>query len=585
METNSIRKLKLENLLDPRLACMEYAQKEMTWSILKGAEGQNFVQQQANSYSTAGVVWNFNTQSQDVIINRNMYAKMQFQVTFVGKAPVGQPLLNTEIDAPRAFPLASISNSLKVTINGKSVESQYDNCLQALLRYNLSDECLEHDLSQTPHVLDKSQRYVDLVGSVRNPLSSYANNSYETGRGAFQLDSLVNPVGVGTGAGDPSVNAVAVFTVCEPLFISPMLFKQGDLESGLIGVKNMGVQFTFNSGSLDRVWSHAGGNNVTFSSVTTSIGAGTTAPPQLLVNYLTPPLIDVQNNQIPRTINYQYYDLDTQVNDMNTTLAPLASQTFTNNSIQLSTVPKAIYIYACRPSSTKSYLTTDTFHRITSLSLNYLNVSGQFSSMTPNDLYNMSRKNGCNLSFQEWNGSTFDISSNTSYGLVGSVLKIDVSDLHIPSNVASGQNMNSQLSYSIGLQNVNRVDTIGVQLVTIMVYDGLITIDNYNMNTQIGVVNSKDILATRAEPGFLDYNITKNLYGGNMFADIGHLYTKPLSIVKKAVETGSKAKDAVDSAMELKRMVGLGLESNGRGGALVGGRQMTRRQLKAQMFD
>lgn len=579
METNSIRKLKLENLLDPRLECLEYAQKDMKWGILKGAEGQNFVQQQANSYSTAGAVWNFNTQSENNMVSRNMYARCQFQVTFVGKSPVGQPLLSTEIDAPRAFPLASITNSLKVTINGQSIESQYSDCLQALMRYNLSDECLEHDLSQTPHVLDKSQRYQDLVGSVRNPLSSYANNSYETGRGAFQLDSLVNPVGVGTGAGDASVTAIVVFTCTEPLFISPMLFKQGDLQSALIGVKNMGVSFSFDAGRLDRVWSHAGGNNVTFSSVTTQIGAGTTAPPQLLVNYLTAPLIDV--NQIPKTINYQYYKADTFVNDMNSNLAPLASQSFTNNAIQLSTVPKSIYIYACRPNSTKSYLTTDTFHRISSLSVNFLNVSGQFSSMSPNDLYNMSRKNGCNLSFQEWNGSTFDISSNSSYGLVGGVIKIDCSDLHIPSNVASGMNMNSQLSYTVGLQNVNRVDTLGVQLVTICIYDGLMTIDNFNMNTQIGVIDSQDVVVTRRSPEFMDYHISGALYGGNMFSNVGHLFTKPVNVVKKTIEVGSKTKDALDSAMELKRMVGMGKH----GGALVGGRQMTRRQLKAQMFD
>ncbi len=341
----------------------------------------------------------------------------------------------------------------------------------------------------------------------------------------------------------------------------------------------MGVQFSFDAGRLDRVWSHAGGNNVTFSSVTTQIGAGTTAPPQLLVNYLTAPLID--NSQIPKKINYQYYKADTFVNDMNSNLAPLASQSFTNNAIQLSTVPKSIYIYACRPNSSKSYLTSDTFHRISSLSVNFLNVSGQFSSMSPNDLYNMSRKNGCNLSFQEWNGSTFDITSNSSYGLVGSVIKIDCSDLHIPSNVASGMNMNSQLSYTVGLQNVNRVDTLGVQLVTVCIYDGLMTIDNYNMNTQIGIIDSQDVIATRQSPEFLDYHISGALYGGNMFSNIGHFFTKPLEIIKKGYDTARKGKETVDSALELKKMVGLGKA----GGALVGGRQMSRKQLKAQMFD
>ena len=66
-----------------------------------------------------------------------------------------------------------------------------------------------------------------------------------------------------------------------------------------------------------------------------------------------------------------------------------------------------------------------------------------------------------------------------------------------------------------------------------------------------------------------------------MFSNVGHLFTKPVNIARKAVETGSKTKDAIDSAMELKKMVGMGKA----GGALVGGRQMSRKQLKAQMFD
>ena len=66
--TNSSRPIRTTNLLDPRLESLEPAQKQLTWGIYKGCEGQNAVQQQANSYSTAGVTWNFNTQSENVLI-------------------------------------------------------------------------------------------------------------------------------------------------------------------------------------------------------------------------------------------------------------------------------------------------------------------------------------------------------------------------------------------------------------------------------------------------------------------------------------------------------------------------------------
>ena len=72
--TNSSRPIKTANLLDPRLEALEPAQKELVWAIPKAPEGMNAVQQQANSYSTAGITWNFNTQSENVLIDRRCYS-------------------------------------------------------------------------------------------------------------------------------------------------------------------------------------------------------------------------------------------------------------------------------------------------------------------------------------------------------------------------------------------------------------------------------------------------------------------------------------------------------------------------------
>ena len=566
--TNSSRPIKCTNLLDPRLESLEPAQKQMTWGIFKGCEGQNAVQQQANSYSTAGITWNFNTQSENVLIDRRMYARCQFQMTFVGTAPIGQPLLNTESDAPRFLPLASVTQSLKVTINGSSVESQYADALTGLLRYNLDDHLKEVDLSMSPSTQDKYQRYVAGVGSVRNPLSNYQNSGQDTGRGAFQLDSIVNPVS--PDAAVTPITAVIRFTVTEPLLLSPMLYKSGDLQSGLIGVRNMGVQYNFASGQLARIWSRSLSAGVNLTSVTAAIGAGTTAPPTLLVNYLTPPLSS--QGSIPRQVNYQYYKSETFVNDMNVNLAPGASQTFNNNAIQLSTVPKCIYIWASRQNSTKTHLTSDTFFKINSLSLNYLNVSGQFSSMTLQDLYQMCVKNGCELSWTEWSGRTNSIGGGPvgvgiSDGLVGSVLKLDVSDLHIPSNVASGMNVNSQLSYSVNVENVNRLDTIGVQLTTVIVYDGLMTIESGSMATQVGVISESDVVETRADRNnFIPWGAARSIYGGSIFGQMGHL----ARVAKRGLDMACDAKAALGGELVLDR---------------AGGAAMSRADLKKRMFE
>ena len=576
-KTNSVKPLKMENVLDPRLNCMDYVQDEMKWGIFKGAEGQNQVHQQANSYSTSGITWNFNTQSETTLIDRRLYAKVQFLMTFNGTSPIGQPLLLSENDAPRAFPLASITNSLKVTINGQSVETQYADALQALLRYNCEHDIFNYDLSQTPNALDRSQQYAELVGTVRNPLSNYDNNSYEMGRGTVELDVITNPA---SADGVTPTVSVVKFTVVEPLLISPLLYKSNDLQSALVGVKNMGVQFNFSSGQLARVWSHNKSSGATITSAVCSIGAGSTEPPLLLVNYLTPPLVDL--GELPKSVNYQYYKTDTFVNDQNVALAPNASQSFTNNAIQLSTVPKSIYIYASLPNSDRTFETTDTFFRINSLSLNYLNVSGQFSSMNSNDLYNMSVKNGLKMNWIDWNGKSTDITSTNTVNLAGGVLRIDISDLNIPSNMASGVNTNSQLSYTINLTNLDTVNK-NVSLTTLLTYDGLMTIENNNMMTQIGVIDTNDVLQTRMSGNWIDWKSANSIYGGNMFSRLGSFIHSVSKGVKNALPV---AKDI----MEVKKMLGYG-----QAGALVGGQKkqhskrggkmMSRDELRDRMFD
>ena len=345
----------------------------------------------------------------------------------------------------------------------------------------------------------------------------------------------------------------------------------------------MGVQFNFDAGRLDRVWSRSPEAGVTISSVVTSIGSGSTAPPSLLVNYLTPPLIS--QGQIPKSVDYQYYKCETFVNDMNATLAPNATQQFTNNAIQLSTVPRSIYIYATRPDNTKTHLTTDTFLRINSLSLNYLNTAGQFSSMPIQSLYQMAVKNGCDLSWNEWSGKTQTIGDASVDGMVGSVLKIDVSDLHIPSNIASGMNVNSQLSYTIGLENVNQVDTLGVQITTVIIYDGIMSVSNGSMATSVGIIGEADVLAVRADRmNYVDYKSAQNIYAGSLFSSLGHM--------------ASMGKRGLDAVCNIKDSLGMGGARCPKGSqkgmkcapvrACVpkkGGELMSRSQLKARLFD
>ena len=185
----------------------------------------------------------------------------------------------------------------------------------------------------------------------------------------------------------------------------------------------------------------------------------------------------------------------------------------------------------------------------------------------------MCAKNGCNLSWSEWSGRCQSIGGGPvgvgiQDGLVGSVIKLDVADLHIPSNVASGMNVNSQLSYSVNVENVNRIDTIGVQLTTVIVYDGLMTVESGSMATQVGVISEADVVETRADRNnFIPYSSAKTVYGGSIYGQMGHL----ARVAKRGLDMACDAKQALGGELMLDQQ---------RGGAA-----MSRAELKKRMFD
>lgn len=575
--TNSIQPLETENILDPRLEAMKYGQDNMKWTIFKGCQNQNWTKQQANSYSTAGINWNFNTQSENSLIDRRLYARVQFKIIFTGTSPIGQPLLLDEHDAPRCFPLASITNSLKASVNGTSFECQYSNVIEGMLRYNNSHELRTYDLSMTPDALDNYQRYADGVGSTRNPLSNYNNGSYAQGRGAFRLDSLINPVSVD---GVTPTQSEVVFTVTEPLLLSPFLYSSQDLQSGFYGVKNLAVQYSFNAGKLDRIWSHNALNpGVTISTMNVTLPS----PPSLLVNYLNPPLLD-SIGQVPRAPVYQYYKTDVNVNDFNTTLNPGATATFTNNAIQISTIPQSIYIWFNQPLGSKDYTSTDTFFTISGLTLSYLGVSGQFGTMDANDLYVMCVKNGLKSSWTEFAGRTQSYGTSATsldnFGLTGSVVKISIEDLAMPDNLASGVNINSQLQFSCTITNTNTVETLPVQSVCMLVYDGIATVVDGNCITQVGIITQQDVVETRAEKGWVDYTKAQRMYGGGLFSKLGSL-AKNLLTPENVMKVAQTVIPAAREAFSGKGMTGGALT----GGALMGGARMTADEMRRRLLE
>lgn len=572
--TNSVKPFELINVVDPRLECLKFKKEKLEYAVVKGGAYSNYQQQKCNSYSNSGVTFGWNTQGANTIIDRRIYAKVEFKVTMTGTPAENTRLFNDSLCSPRAFPLAAITDNLTVTINGSSTSCQYADCMQALLRYNTDYNLKQYDLSGTPTKLDNYVNYQDAIGSLNNPLNNYKDSGYEQGRGSFKLEIVQNPEGDGV----TEKTSIVKFTVVEPLFISPLCYSSSDLEAGLIGVNNMGINMNFSNNQL--VWSQVLQGTENVSSFQVELGAGVTKQPELLLNYINVPETDAM--LAPEVATYDFFNLETYQNDQHVSLPAGASQSFTNNAIQLSIIPRSIWIYCSVPRTSKTFQDTDSFFKINSLSLQYLNVSGQFSSATTHDLYNnLAVKNGCKMSFQEWSGETG--SFNSEFGLTGGILRIDSTDLALPETMAPGVASNSQLQFTINITNQSNVAR-DVSIYVIVANEGLLSIANNSMVTQLAILDQESVLETRQNSKYIKENLQKSMYGGSFWSKIRHV-GKFLSNVAKEIGLD---KEIEKEAKELrKELIKSGKESlrnkirgNGLvGGGLVGGRQMSRREL------
>ena len=147
---------------------------------------------------------------------------------------------------------------------------------------------------------------------------------------------------------------------------------------------------------MSRLWSYdpVNGNNIT--SITVNFNQ-----PTLLIGSIIPQ--DIQ--MIPKSSVYSYFELSQYSTNYGAIVPSFSNPGSTiitqSNNVQLGSIPSSVYIFARKQNSALTFTDTDTFFSINSISINWNGKDGLLSSCSQNDLYNISKKNGCNLSWPE----------------------------------------------------------------------------------------------------------------------------------------------------------------------------------------
>lgn len=529
-------------VLDPRMDL----RKPTTYAIEDGARLVNFEVTNTASAGSGGssLTWtNADPPGPGVVVDKKIIVAITYKLTFTRTsdgADLGQPVIGYEplpgyayptdkvralgTDGPRFLPIAQTTNVCNVIINNASANGQLYDYIDPLMRYTANRDYNESQLSLAPAVQDQFQAYGDFLalGANRNVLASYGENAYETNRGGFPL-VYIQQNQLSTGVLGSVTTAVVYLTSYEPIFVSPCDFGVGN-QRGFYGVNTFRVTIN-TTGDLKRVWCHnsdpaKGGWPLTSltaviapngDTVTYSNGISTGLP-ALYFTYLTPKILD----QPPGLNVYPYYYLDDQAFEDVKLVPAGGSSQYKTNSFNLDSIPKYLYIYVRRSNSTRTYEDTDTYAFINNVSITFANNPNQLSNAQPNQLYSMSVKNGCKMSWAQW----------SQY--VGSVICVDFSqDISLPDDMFVGmKDANTQLSVQVQWTNLSDED-ISYSVYCIPSYVGVFDITAGQAQALSGIATLKDYISS-PDVHTLDYVDAHNFYGGNFMSKIRDVSSKYL---------------------------------------------------------
>jgi hypothetical protein len=576
---------------------------EETYAVLDGPSQSNYQNFVATSQSASSIVWNIQIPSENIVIDRNLhvYSEITFTLTLssttidgLNATPAPDEVLVFDYgltDCIQCFPLTSLCTTQSATINNATISQSTKDILPMLLRM-YDRRKLNRYNSMTPSLPDCFYaQYANGVGCLNNVLAGYNNMTLDEDfapRGAYPVTiqnvfhtytvpaTATTPATVNydnfllmpAGTTNNSWSIVITVKTTEPFIaLSPFCNTNSNNVAGLVGINNLSMSFNIDS-SYGRLFSTSlpyisaitlGATAQAMSTPTTATTytTGTAINPfvnsQLLFNFLSlqpeqykkisskncVPYMDypryLSSQQSTTTINAPV----TTTSTTGVTTTTYSSATLTSQSLQLNQIPDLILITVRKPMSTQTWTDSSAFLTINSISISFNNTSGILSTCNPQQLYNISYRNGSAQSYYEFNGFannnqtgatvdpatgslTYSISSSTlgkgvSVGTTGSLLVLNpVLDFNLPSYLSSGSLGQYNLYFTINVTNQFSSAISNPEICVITVNSGIFTSQLGSSVINTGILTKEDVLKTKEQNPIMDHLDLKRFIGGNL---------------------------------------------------------------------
>jgi len=497
----------------------------------------------SNSWGSPGAPlvqasWSISPPSTQTIVDRNIRVKTYLEVT------VDQPLQIGVNDALRAFPISAITDVVTCQVNGETISQNTSDIIAAMHCYENNHHDRSGAVSTSPAMPDQYQEYSDwqIYGSARNPLASYGENSAEMSRGGFPIVLAPDKL---------SFRCELV----EPLFLSPFLSGQ-EQDEGMVNVNQINLSLRWVQ-LTNRVLSHASsGNPITI------VNASFYQAPEILMNYITP----LMTMPLPTVQTLSYSKLQQYIKPVSAWAAG-NTQTLISDSIKLSLIPHRMYVFVRHARSSSDYQEADSFANISRMSVLWNNQSGLISTASEQELFDISSRNGCNLSYPQWNKYR------------GSVMAVEFGkDIGLEPNEASG--CSGQFTIQVQITATNLSETGDYEFFMVMDQPGTFSVFENGARASIGNFSESMVLAASQGDMRESHAVYSALHGGQLngkflrgFKNFIHRFSSGLSDVAKmagpvvsaiAPELSGVLNMVQDTASKVSDVSGSGRTTGGR---------------------
>lgn len=524
---------------------------KVKYAVQKGASQFTANTYKAISQTPSSHVYNVVVPSENTVVDRRVLWKSTcvLRVDCAG-VPAGSLPCNYGLtDALGAMPLHSLCTTIQSTINNTTVSVNINDLLAPLLKIHDSRELNAYN-SMTPTYTDNYKFYADGVNANNNPLGSYHNIADEDiiPRGAFS-DVIIGsswtagsaPTGALSTAGGAQTFYVQ-FTVTEPIFgLSPWTWaKCQSNNQGIYGINNLTFQMQMNPTS-SRVFRSA--NN--YQQVVT---VQEFRDSELLLNYLTmqPSQLVSARNVVP------YLEFPRFLSTYNNPIPAGQEAVISSQSIQLQQIPDSMLIFVRRQLGQLTPSTSDYFLPIENVSIQFNNQSGILASMSQQGLYQLSRKNGLNMTWSQFKGSANFNDSTTGIGstipLCGSVLWLNFFN-DIAQNqdyFAPGSLGQFNIQVNARVRNNNAVGAENnLELVMVPINSGVFVTERGQSSVYTGLLTREDVLNTSTQEGYTRSDVKRMVGGGfldglrSVMGKVGSVVSNPK--VQELAKCGLKA--------------------------------------------